>query len=236
MEVIKLLFAMCIIITLKLAFKPALLTGRIRQQSWCVHDPAQMAAGRPDFPCTPDFCPQTSGHYSSMKRGRSGKVWIQSDWKRTGLRLRRWNTDKWIKINRIFSPYHLPNSPRHPASGLPPRVDSDAVTLHSECHTTAANQQKHRTSAPDTGGKKKNSYIWLQSRSKAIGIVLNSSTYPNPIPAVSNIDLVHKYQTDKCGEVDHVQLLDATWQSQIIIDPPPPGCELHMQAFTETEV
>ena len=60
------------------------------------------------FPCTPDLCSQTNGHYSSMKRGCSGKVWIQSD-------LYRFVSDQWIKSIRIcwvyfkngtFTTYH----------------------------------------------------------------------------------------------------------------------------------
>ena len=83
-------------------------------------------------------------------------------------------------------------------------------------------------------GGNKLSYLWQQRRSKAIDIILNSSTYPSPIPAVSNVDLVQKYYTDKCSEVDHAPLQDLPWQSQIMTGPV--GDKLHSQAFTEAAI
>ena len=87
---------------------------------------------------------------------------------------------------------------------------------------------------PTQVGRNKLSYLWQQRRSKEIDIILNSSTYSSPIPAVSNEELVQKYYTDKCREVDHAPLQDPLWQSQVTTGPV--GDELHSLAFTEAEI
>lgn len=87
-------------------------------------------------------------------------------------------------------------------------------------------------------GRDKLSYLWQHRRTKAIDIILNNSTYPNPPPAANNVELVQQYYTDKCNKADHapIGLQDTPWQHQFTCSSTEADCELQIQAFTETEV
>ena len=264
---------MCII-TLKLALKAALPTGRIRQQSWRIHDPTpktQMAAGSP----WPDFAKYTRllspdewtlfQHKERMFRksldtkrleekrsfifsGKSPEKWIKiirilcglyfkncvfstchNDGRPYGIHVLKYTQrilKKFPRLNQTIPDPRLPDSLRD-AIATQLRFIRDVIQPQL---TNRGAERQHPTQV----GRNKLSYLWQQRRSKAIYIILNSSTYPSPTPTVSNVDLVQKYYANKCSEVDHAPLQDPPWQSQVTTGPV--GDELHSQAFIEAEI
>ena len=103
--IIILLFAMCISITLKLVLKSALLTGRIRQQSWRIHDPmpkAQMAAGMSDFSVyTRPMFPDKWTLFQHEKRMFRKSLDTKRLEEKLSFVFSGETSDQWIKIIRI---------------------------------------------------------------------------------------------------------------------------------------